>query len=145
MPQDRYQERAPIFPPLVLGTTQRAVTLPTQGQKTAPGAMAVVTGWGATQEGGGASRILQKVELPIVSKDRCRGLYDDLPDHQICAGHPETGGKDSCQGDSGGPLVVSGRQVGVVSWGYGCAQPRYPGVYTEVAAYRRWITKKTGI
>lgn len=49
------------------------------------------------QEGGGASRILQKVELPIVSKDRCRGLYGDLPDHQICAGHPETGGKDSCQ------------------------------------------------
>jgi hypothetical protein len=37
-----------IFPPLVLGATQRAVALPTQGQKTAPGAMAVVTGWGAT-------------------------------------------------------------------------------------------------
>jgi hypothetical protein len=41
--------------------------------------------------------MLQKVELPIVSKDRCRGLYGDLPDHQICAGNPETGGKDSCQ------------------------------------------------
>jgi hypothetical protein len=37
-----------IFPPLVLGATQRTVALPTQGQKTAPGAMAVVTGWGAT-------------------------------------------------------------------------------------------------
>jgi hypothetical protein len=49
------------------------------------------------QEGGGASRILQKVELPIVSADRCRRLYGDLPQHQICAGYPEIGGKDSCQ------------------------------------------------
>ncbi|XP_021931893.1 uncharacterized protein LOC110835704 [Zootermopsis nevadensis] len=99
----------------------------------------------SAQEGGATSRILQKLQLPIVSASRCRCLYGDLPDHQICAGYPETGGKDSCQGDSGGPLVVSGLQIGVVSWGYGCAKPRYPGVYTEVAAYRSWINRKTGI
>ncbi|XP_069690324.1 trypsin-7-like [Periplaneta americana] len=98
------------------------------------------------QEGGRASRILQKVEVPIVEVSRCRSLYSDqLPEHQICAGYPEEGGKDSCQGDSGGPLVVGGRQIGVVSWGYGCAEPRYPGVYTEVSAYRSWIAKKTGV
>jgi hypothetical protein len=49
------------------------------------------------QEGGAASRILQKVEVPIVSADRCRRLYGSLPDHQICAGYCETGGRDSCQ------------------------------------------------
>ena len=57
----------------------------------------------------------------------------------ICAGLTE-GGKDSCQGDSGGPMVDSeGRQVGVVSWGYGCAYPGYPGVYAEVSAFIDFI------
>jgi len=52
----------------------------------------------------------------------------------VCAGMPE-GGKDSCSGDSGGALVIkkSGKQVGIVSWGIGCAEKDHPGVYTNVA------------
>ncbi|CAG7731808.1 unnamed protein product, partial [Allacma fusca] len=61
-------------------------------------------------------------------------IYDSM----ICAGHPE-GGKDACQGDSGGPLNHEGKMVGITSWGYGCAQAAYPGVYTEVSYFTEWV------
>lgn len=51
------------------------------------------------------------------------------------------GGLDSCQGDSGGPLF-SGTgadtvQHGIVSWGQGCAQAAYPGIYEEQTSIAR--------
>ena len=50
----------------------------------------------------------------------------------------------SLQGDSGGPLFVCDpkcRQIGITSWGIGCARDRFPGVYTRVACYQDWIEK----
>ena len=60
----------------------------------------------------------------------------------ICAGYSE-GGKDTCQADSGGPLMAlyDGEiaQVGITSWGIGCAQPSLYGVYTRLANFKGWI------
>ncbi|XP_010767091.1 trypsin-2-like, partial [Notothenia coriiceps] len=82
---------------------------------------------------------LQCVEVPILSHKDCDGSYPGLiTDHMVCAGYLE-GGKDACQGDSGGPLVCNGELQGVVSWGQGCAQPNYPGVYTKVCSLMPWI------
>lgn len=42
------------------------------------------------------------------------------------------------QGDSGGPLHVHFQNIhqvaGIVSFGDGCAEPNYPGVYTYVVS-----------
>ncbi|XP_020713711.1 trypsin alpha-3-like [Ceratitis capitata] len=108
------------------------------------GSLAIVTGWGTTSEGGVLpAPILQEVTVILVDKDVCRQQYApyDKTDQMLCAGVPE-GGKDACQGDSGGPLVVDGKLTGIVSWGIGCGQPKYPGVYCNVSWFRTWVIGK---
>ncbi|XP_063876161.1 trypsin-1-like [Scylla paramamosain] len=107
---------------------------------------AIVTGWGTLSSGGSQPKKLQEVTVPTMTNDQCKATgyaASEISDNMICAGVSE-GGKDSCQGDSGGPMVTlaeSGKmkQIGVVSWGYGCASARFPGVYTRVGNYVSWI------
>merc|ERR1712209_377167 len=106
------------------------------GQEYDAGTSCTVSGWGTTSEGGNLAHNLMKVEVPVVSDEDCRGSYgqSDITDSMICAGF-EAGGKDSCQGDSGGPFMCGSGLDGVVSWGYGCAQPGFPGVYTQTSYF----------
>uniref|UniRef100_A0A673CP97 trypsin n=1 Tax=Sphaeramia orbicularis TaxID=375764 RepID=A0A673CP97_9TELE len=105
-----------------------------------PGDMCKVTGWGNIYTDSVFNPFqLRCVEVPIVSHKDCDVSYPgQITERMLCAGYPE-GGKDACQGDSGGPLVCNGVLQGIVSWGYGCAQPNYPGVYTKVCALLPWI------
>jgi len=81
-----------------------------------------------------------KVSVPIVDRETCqRHMHRAVTDRMICAGYLNRGGKDACQGDSGGPLTVDSILYGIVSWGYECADPNYPGVYTNIANLRWWI------
>ncbi len=127
-----------------------------------PGACALVTGWGATQRRGADEPPsfdslpdrLQAVDLPVVDQGTCKAAYDRRPNtrdlvtvRNVCAGYRQ-GIRSSCQGDSGGPLVVPGgptgwSQIGIVSWGVGCAQPEAYGVYTRVSQYIDWILERT--
>ncbi|HZX36875.1 MAG TPA: serine protease [Streptomyces sp.] len=99
-----------------------------------------VAGWGAAREGGAQQRYLLKAKVPFVSDASCKQAYPELVSREeICAGLPQ-GGVDTCQGDSGGPMFRKDNnnawiQVGIVSWGEGCARPNLPGVYTEVSTF----------
>ncbi|XP_055908350.1 trypsin-1-like [Eupeodes corollae] len=108
----------------------------------------IVAGWGLTKENGFVSSILQEVTVPIITNAQCRATQykSKILETMLCAGVVSTGGKDACQGDSGGPLGVMDRTMkiaGVVSFGYGCAKPNAPGVYTRVSKYLDWISKNT--
>ncbi|XP_061457889.1 trypsin-3-like [Rhineura floridana] len=120
------------------------VPLPQQGAIIRDGRFCKVSGWGYTTPiGGRASDTLRSVHLPIISTWKCNSSSSYagyITKNMICAGF-NSGGKDACQGDSGGPLVCEGRVFGIVSWGHSCASPRYPGVYTAVANFQKWIYK----
>jgi secreted trypsin-like serine protease len=107
-----------------------------------------VIGWGDLSEGGSSPDALYMVGVPMVSAADCRAAYPGgITSNMFCAG-PKAGGKDSCQGDSGGPISnrVDGvwQQVGIVSWGDGCARPNAYGVYTKLQNYTTWINNNIG-
>lgn len=132
----------------------RQTTFDRAGQK------ALVAGWGAISAEGPVSKRLLRTDLNIVSDAGCANAYasEFIPAVMICAAFRR---KDSCEGDSGGPLLAKeligyrikkkkrkkGKkrkkkripiynhvQMGVVSWGYGCAEPGFPGVYARLSA-----------
>jgi secreted trypsin-like serine protease len=118
----------------------------------AAGTILTVIGWGNVKTTGTPSypNDLQEVDVPVVSDANCAKAYGSSLDAptMLCAG---AAGLDSCQGDSGGPLfATSGTsriQMGIVSWGNGCAKKRFPGVYSEVnnPDIRSWITATSGV
>merc|ERR1719481_808458 len=141
------------------------VCLPRPGTATPPqpGSTLVVTGWGATLEGGIQPDALREAQVEVIGREECTANYEavlgpgslgsqGISDSLLCAGVPGRGGRDACQGDSGGPLVLpppSGVRegytlVGIVSSGIGCARRDIPGLYTDVASLRGWVDQVLG-
>ncbi|EAT87042.2 hypothetical protein HBI56_139780 [Parastagonospora nodorum] len=130
--------------PIATSSTISYASLAASGQDPAAGTTLTVAGWGATTQGGGSPTTLRKVDVPVVARTTCRSRYSTIglsvTDQMFCAGFT-AGGKDSCQGDSGGPIITSSKQlVGIVSWGEGCAQPNFPGVYSRVGSLTSFIS-----
>lgn len=111
----------------------------------------IALGWGLTSVDGSQSESLQEVTVRVTDPSVCREKYRyfnlDISETMICAADKD---KDTCQGDSGGPLLqadASGRihAVGIVSFGIGCANPFFPGVYTNVAKFAGWIEQQCAL
>ena len=109
---------------------------------------AQVAGWGllAADPQGRTQKELRRVNVKVLPNQTCIGAYGRAVNGQhVCAGY-EQGGKDSCQGDSGGPLIIRDGptgylQIGVVSYGKGCAEPGFPGVYARTSHFGKWIAE----
>ncbi|XP_074064502.1 prostasin [Macrotis lagotis] len=142
--------------PVNFSRSIRPVCLPAANASFPNGLQCTVTGWGNIHSSVSLPnpKILQQLDVPLISRETCNCLYNINPDpnephviqpDMMCAGFVQ-GGKDACQGDSGGPLScsVEGRwfQAGVVSWGDACGAPNRPGVYTLTSKYASWIHQK---
>jgi secreted trypsin-like serine protease len=114
----------------------------------APGIDATVIGYGSTDpettDGDGPVSYparLQQTQVALDTDQRCSSVFNggDQPAVNtavmLCAGGD--GRHDACVGDSGGPLLVPADggwlDVGITSWGSGCAVSGVPGVYTRLA------------
>ncbi|MGY1496455.1 S1 family peptidase [Streptomyces sp. QTS52] len=102
----------------------------------AAGTTARIIGWGTTSENGSSSNQLRTATVPTVSNSSCSSSYGSsyIASDMVCAGYT-SGGVDTCQGDSGGPLMIGGVLAGITSWGEGCAEAGYPGVYTRLTTF----------
>ncbi|MFF3916096.1 S1 family peptidase [Streptomyces sp. NPDC001852] len=111
----------------------------------AAGATARILGWGTTSENGSSSNQLRTATVPLVSDSSCKSSYgtDFVQSDMVCAGY-SSGGVDTCQGDSGGPLLIGGVLAGITSWGEGCAEAGYPGVYTRLTTFSDLVTAQVG-
>lgn len=138
--------------PLTLGSNVAVIELATDADASsfAPGDIGLVSGWGTLSSGGAMPNTLQSVNVPIVSNAQAAQAYgaSNVTSDQLAAGVLGVGGVDACQGDSGGPFVVTSPSgpllAGVVSWGYGCAHPSYPGMYARVSSFTNWIDATIG-
>ncbi|PTP92039.1 trypsin-like serine protease [Vibrio splendidus] len=115
------------------------------------GQMLTVMGWGDqdASDGYSSKSELYQVNVPLVNQYQCNTVpysgYSSIGSDAFCAGYSD-GGYDSCQGDSGGPIVVSTNgtyeQLGIVSWGKGCAEANAYGVYTNISHFDDWIDEQ---
>ncbi|EFN82690.1 Proclotting enzyme [Harpegnathos saltator] len=112
-----------------------------------------VAGWGSVYFRGPTSSHLMQIQIPVRTEEECKTAFQNfkttvIDNRVLCAGYAR-GGKDACQGDSGGPLMSPSSKytyiyyvTGIVSYGFKCAEPGFPGVYTRVTSFLDFITSQ---
>lgn len=108
-----------------------------------------IAGWGSVYFRGPSATHLQYTQIPVRDTTECKQILARfktvIDDRVICAGWID-GGQDACQGDSGGPLMFPHKSVyyaiGVVSYGYKCAEKDTPAVYTRTSEFLDWIAAR---
>jgi len=126
--------------PLEFGDILRPICLPEDDLNTYEGDTGTIVGWGLTDYYDyDFPDILQETHVTIMDPT-CDDYHLNITDNMLCASYPE---RDACYGDSGGSISVVENgvfvQVGVTSWGIGCASEDHPGIYSRVTSVLKWI------
>lgn len=139
--------------PMQLNSCVGTVCLPRSGD-VAPDTSCWITGWGTLRSGGSQPDVLVEAQVETISTADCGSKYGyrsyQITESMLCAQGRSAKGRvtDACQGDSGGPLVCQNGGAwtlyGATSWGYGCADERYPGVWARVHEALDWIDETMG-
>ncbi|XP_028168466.1 trypsin-3-like [Ostrinia furnacalis] len=129
---------------IVFSSSVAPIDLVPSGLTFPDGYEALVTGFGTVASNGSASSVLLAARVNLIGQAACVRAYlriASITSGMICASgfNPP---RDACQGDSGGPLVADNFVIGIVSFGEGCAEAAYPGVYTRVSEYYSWILQQ---
>lgn len=115
-------------------------------------ARCIVAGWGKSHANDTEfSRILKKIEVPVVDRETCEnelrntrfGQYFELNESFICAGGE---GENICVGDGGAPLMcpIEGfpnhyQLAATVAFGAACNELNVPAVFVNVTKVQPWI------
>uniref|UniRef100_A0A8C9P6D9 Peptidase S1 domain-containing protein n=1 Tax=Spermophilus dauricus TaxID=99837 RepID=A0A8C9P6D9_SPEDA len=137
--------------PVNFTSTIHPICVPSELFHVQTGTKCWVTGWGKTKQEAdiNSTEILQEVDQQIILYQECNEKIQkalsskrDLVLKGMICGDTEKG-KDACQGDSGGPMSCEFNetwiQVGIVSWGVACGHSDFPGVYTYLSFYSKWV------
>jgi hypothetical protein len=107
-----------------------------------------IVGWGANKPGGSSVDEMREVNIKTVAASTCKEAYrsalDTVTDTMLCANDLNL--KSACHGDSGGGMFYAKtgspyKLAGVVSFGKGCANRWFPGVYTDITRFLDWIAQ----
>lgn len=134
-------------------TTGSPITMASSATDPTAGQTVKVAGWGnRSTEDSDYPDDLYEASVDVVANSTCDSAYGvgSIFASNLCAAYfAGLNSRDTCQGDSGGPLVYDHPTeglvlAGVTSWGNGCAEEPYPGVYARVSSFKSWVSGVIG-
>ena len=126
--------------PLITNIPKQIAAIPLATSVPAENSLATIAGWGITDASNSSSfsETLQIADVQLVNNSVCKIAYGEgrITSGMLCAA---SSGADACLGDAGGALVYKGTALGLISWGNGCGNSNFPGVYTNLTYFKEWI------
>ena len=126
--------------PLNDNIPKQIAAIPLATNLPAENSLAAIAGWGITDASNNSSfsETLQIANVQLVDNSVCKIAYGEgrITPGMLCAASSNT---DACLGDAGGALVYRGTALGLISWGNGCGNSNFPGVYTNLIYFNEWI------